>query len=569
MGDEEMSGAGFAETLRVGFESVEVGLLPPTADGLVLGTMQRMRTGRIKALVVIGANEGLLPVAVPKEGLLSDDEKNKLFGQNIELGRREELRIQEEQIAIYKNIAKPDSFLWVGSSISDNDGGKLCPSMVFEKLREIFPDLTLTSDIVSSKEASKLIQSPGNTLKHMTDALRESIVNENQPDPEWLFAAFWNKRNNAAEYKLILDGLFLKNSRERIDTDLVESLFKKEHGEITLSPSRLERYGKCPFAFFTGFGLKPEELRIFEIAGREIGDIYHNCIMRFSKGLTEHGREVSGTDSGWMNVSRVECDSMVDSIIDEEASAYREGVFAQGAEEAYRTERIKAVCRDNAWLLVEHVRRGKIKSMGFEEKFGQSGSLPPIEVGLSNGRKVVIEGRIDRVDTLADGSVKIIDYKSGKEKFNTAEVKAGFRLQLMLYLKAARLHGAEPAGVFYYVIDEKSESRRMDGAVINKTSVIDSIAGDFRSYSDVIPIRKREDGSITGNSAGNLLSEIEFVELQEAVDKKVAEFCNELATGCIDVRPKRSGNMTACTYCGYKSICGFDTKLDGFNYERI
>jgi ATP-dependent helicase/nuclease subunit B len=139
----------------------------------------------------------------------------------------------------------------------------------------------------------------------------------------------------------------------------------------------------------------------------------------------------------------------------------------------------------------------------------------------------------------------------------------------MLYLKAAQGQKAAPAGVFYYMIDEKAETGRMDGVVVDRTSVIDNIDGDFRDYSNIIPVRKLISGAVKGNSRENLLSEVEFRELQDAVDKKVEELCGELMSGRIDVKPKKSGNMIACTYCGYKSICAFDLRIDGFKYENI
>jgi ATP-dependent helicase/nuclease subunit B len=66
IGDQEISGSDYAAIIRAGFESVEMGLIPSTIDQVVVGTMQRTRVGKIKALVVIGANDGILP-ATPVE----------------------------------------------------------------------------------------------------------------------------------------------------------------------------------------------------------------------------------------------------------------------------------------------------------------------------------------------------------------------------------------------------------------------------------------------------------------------------------------------------------------------
>lgn len=55
---------------------------------------------------------------------------------------------------------------------------------------------------------------------------------------------------------------------------------------LSLSPSRLERYARCAFSHLIQYGLKPEERRVFEVAPREIGDIYHQCLMELTAKLT-------------------------------------------------------------------------------------------------------------------------------------------------------------------------------------------------------------------------------------------------------------------------------------------
>ena len=44
------------------------------------------------------------------------------------------------------------------------------------------------------------------------------------------------------------------------------------------------------------YGLKPEERRIFEAGSREIGDVYHDSLMKITSELTEHGLWATVTD---------------------------------------------------------------------------------------------------------------------------------------------------------------------------------------------------------------------------------------------------------------------------------
>ena len=66
-----------------------------------------------------------------------------------------------------------------------------------------------------------------------------------------------------------------------------------------------------------------------------------------------------------------------------------------------------------------------------------------------------------------------------------------------------------------------------------------------------------------------MLDEADFTKLQEAVSEKVNELCRDLLAGKIAVRPKKSGDTSACTWCNYKGICQFDPIFEGCDYERI
>lgn len=605
LGEEKLSVTDMETILRAGFESVEIGILPSTIDEIIVGTMQRTRIGKVKALVVIGANDGILPSAVSGDGILNDDEKAVLFQNAAEICKLDELRSLEEKLAIYRTMTRPEKYLWMSYSISDNDGKELKPSTIFNKMMQIFPEVKLEEDIISKGQPLTLMASKSSSLKHMTAALRDCMEGTPLRD-EWKIALAWYKEREEKLADLVHNGMFFKVKEEPLSKEAADGLYKREEViDLSISPSRLEKFGRCPFAHFIQYGLRPEEKRVFEIAGREIGDIYHLCLMRLSDHLTQKGIPITDKKSRWMHITKEECASFVSEFIDREGVAYQEGILSGGKEESYKASRLKKVCTDAAQILIEHVKQGHIEEVFFEAEFGKSSKkhFPPIEVSLGE-KKVLVEGKIDRVDILPGDYVKIIDYKSGNEKFDVTEAKAGWRLQLMLYLKAATAikakppkeskqesleNGFRPAGVFYFRLDEpminasnmdrenfekkvKEEVRKsfkLDGIMVDEPDVIESIAGDFSGSSDIVSIRRNKEGLVVGTSKDKLLSPEEFSALQQSVDVKITQLCAELAEGNVDIKPKKVKEQTACTYCLYRSICHFDLAFEGCSYEVV
>jgi len=273
-------------------------------------------------------------------------------------------------------------------------------------------------------------------------------------------------------------------------------------------------------------------------------------------------------------------------VVTQQTENYREGLFHLGNEENYRTRRIVDICQKVCWVVIEQVRAGQILDCRFEVPFGRGREISPVEVQL-DGQTAYIEGKIDRVDYLKGDRVKIIDYKTGNESFDIDEAQAGYRLQLMLYLAASMEEKRKPAGVFYFNISEPlidSSSREADpaeiadkvrknfklnGVIVDDPAVINSVAGDFTGYSDILPLRKTKDGEISPTGKGGLLTEEEFGQLQDAVGAKIVEICQNLADGDINIHPMKTRDRSACTYCQYKGICRFDTIFEGCSYNII
>jgi RecB family exonuclease len=90
--------------------------------------------------------------------------------------------------------------------------------------------------------------------------------------------------------------------------------------------------------------------------------------------------------------------------------------------------------------------------MAYEQAFGIQ-DTPPLEIDL-DGEKVLLRGLIDRIDQNADGSLRVVDYKTGSTHLTKEDLIHGRRLQLPLYALAAKeaLKLGEPVEGMYWKI---------------------------------------------------------------------------------------------------------------------
>ncbi|HAT82716.1 MAG TPA: hypothetical protein DCS59_04695 [Eubacterium sp.] len=591
IGDTAFDGAEFLELLTAGLQNAEVGVLPSTVDDIMMGTMQRTRTGDRKALLVIGANDGVLPEKPRDDGLLGMDELEELQAAGHEICKTDSVRVSEERLAIYRNLSRPSEELWISWSQSDTEGKEMRRSGLVEDILGIFPDLSPERDVLNREDGMELVGGRASTLRHLTEGMSRAVRRGEKMDPIWKPVRDWYREHEPDRVRMLDEGLRFENRVPRLSGELTDLLFNRSRQERSLSASRLEKFALCPFSYFVRYGLVPEEERSFEAAKREIGDVYHHCIMNVTRKLSREHR--------WENVTEEECREIVTDAIDRESESYRDGLFRSGGREKYRAERMRDVCYETVLTLVRHARAGKISDSGYEVRFGRAAELAPIVVEV-NGITIYIEGQIDRIDLLENGRVKIIDYKSGDRELKDAEVRAGRSLQLMLYMSAAREDGRrKPAGVFYFHIQEprakmdKASGRvplpeepvdpvpadpflaevekeirkqfRLKGRMVDDPETVEEIAGEFQKTSDVVNLTRSRDGGLRGD----VMTEAEFEELEQAAAEKVVSLCADLAGGRIDIRPMKEGDWTACQYCDYQSVCRFDRSFRGCRYEEI
>ncbi|MBQ1407742.1 MAG: PD-(D/E)XK nuclease family protein, partial [Eubacterium sp.] len=610
IGDVRFEFETFVDLLKEGLKATEIGILPSSRDDMMLGTMQRTRSADVRAVIIIGANEGVLPQAAPEGDILAADEIEFLADCGYDLGRIDRVRVMEERLAIYRNLSKPSDILRISWSSAGTDGKEIRASELVDDIRERFPDLEPENDIFSGP-ADMLIGSPESTMRHLTGELSHASVKRAKLDPVWMAARDWyrgtgnhnsdpDKAARGAGYMSLLG---FDNKTEALPPYLASLMLGgKDHD--SLSPSRLERYAGCPYRYFIEQGLRPTERRPYEAASREIGDVYHNCIMAITSRLTREGL--------WETVTDEQCREIVNETVAKENEAYREGLFSYGGKERYLAARMEDTCYETVRALISQARAGSISYSYYELPFGRPYSgeetepefrLKPMEIDAS-GRKIYIEGRIDRLDILENGRLKIIDYKSGNRKIDLDEMRAGYSMQLMVYMQAAEngLADAEgsggasgegqgtvahgPGGMFYFHIKEPrvtstvlsddvdetidAEIRKqfkLNGILVDDPETIRNITGDFTGRSDVAEsVLLKTDGTYSGKA---VIPEADMRALESEVRNKIGELCEGVMKGEIPIHPIRHKDKQACKYCDIRSICRFDAMYPGCEFNRI
>jgi ATP-dependent helicase/nuclease subunit B len=107
---------------------------------------------------------------------------------------------------------------------------------------------------------------------------------------------------------------------------------------------------------------------------------------------------------------------------------------------------------------------------------------------------------------------------------------------------------------------------KMKGLLLADVKLIKEMDTSIDGDSLIIPARVNKGGDL-GRSSAATAEQFEIVKRH--VRKLLHSLGEEMLKGNISISPYRRKGMTACTYCGYISICQFDTKLSRNNYRNL
>jgi len=601
LGEEVISENEYLAILEAGFEEIKLGIIPPSIDQIIVGDIERTRLKNIKVLFFIGVNDGIIPKANNGGGVISDIEKqiiadgeteldgktvkNKKFlaDNNIELPLTARQRAYVEKFYLYLNLTKPQDRLYITFSSIGLDGKSRRPSYLINNIVKLFDNIQINDEINSDND--KFITNPKTTLSHISSYIGD--YNKLMENETWQGVLKWylTNENWRDSFKKLVEAVFYKNTEKGISKAVAQALYTTE---LNNSVTRLEQYAQCAYAHFLSYGLELREREIYKFMSYDLGNIFHTVLELFSKKLKENNKE-------WKKISDKERNEIIEECVKEATEEYGNKILNSSARNEYIIQRIERIAKRTVWALQEQLKKGDFEPSSYEVSFSTVEDLESVNITLSENEKMKLSGRIDRVDKCEEDKkvyLKIIDYKSGLTSFDMLAVYYGIQLQLVVYMNAAielerrniKNKGKEiaPAGIFYYNIDdpiieadeestqeeineEILKKLKLSGLVNDNLDVIRLLDREFNGRSKVLPISITKDNK----KSDSLISEKQFKIISEYVNDKITQFGKEILAGNISINPYKLKDKSACMYCRYKAICGFDTHIEGNKYRKF
>ena len=540
--------------LQNGLSALELAALPPADGAVICGEIGNVRTAQVRTLFAIGMNDmpgsgdnGLLTV---QEQQAAQEVSGAYLGmtpqESAALGQLDEL----------KALSGAKERIILSYAVADDTGRTLREGEAVQAIRRLFPNMPVYGGL-AQEERVEMLCAKAPALEALAVELSETADGRRELGRQYASAAavLSGEEESARQLFNVTRGLGAPPDK-RLQSTLARTLY----GRPVSSVSRLETFAQCPYKHFVRYGLVPKREQRPGVDAAELGTIYHEAAERFTHAVTALPE--------FPEVSVEVCDKLMDEAVSPLIDAWRESPMGESRRGEAVARRIRRTAKRTARNIVSQYADSSFRPAQMEFVFGQNG-LSPIVLELGDGTFVYLQGRIDRVDVMTGGGLRVIDYKSGSRKFDPTLVYWGLQLQLLLYLAAAlaRVPGSHAAGFFYCRIADptvQTESRIREEV---ERQIAKKLALSGISLSDVTILRAQggqqaamvtKDGKPNGRFAASMVDEAGMEKLLTFARNKAAALADEIYAGEIDDSPVERETFNACQNCEYSAICVFD-----------
>ncbi len=576
--------------------SYDLATIPSNATSIYAGDLKSLK--KCKYLFILGLNSDDFPQKYTENTILSDFDKQTLSDIDIKIDDFGIDVLNQNDEIMHRALTMPSEKLFFSYSEVTTD--KKIPADLFEKSRKILLNTLVTSDKSCNYEF--FYKSKSLALEHLALNGDESTVSEIENS----YFSVLNKRIN-----------------DEILLEMTKNIYYNE-----ISPTQINLYNSCPFAYFLKFGLKLNTKEKMTFNNLLNGNFLHFILEKYIKNIIKtgdfwiknHNNEIidiseikleidenvtllkkqqqsmsklkkqSSIDDASKNISEIsnklevllEKNSYFEEKLNENLSktelnlheiimTYFNEFFASNLSHDIKSVFDMEKVKKNAHILVNNTLK-EIYLSNFKPKY--------CEFLISKERNITynvrvneidfsIKGVVDRIDFCEKNNLlKIIDYKSGKTEYNPTKIANGIDMQMFLYALALENSDfGDSASVSYThsVMPTLSEKPENFEDSVDKNIKRSGISLKSLNNDDKIDNFLQYDFSSEKiYRNSDLLSKEGFENLKNIVNENATKTVHNISNGCINISPYSYKNRTSCDICEHNSICGFCPDYDKF-----
>jgi ATP-dependent helicase/nuclease subunit B len=445
--------------------------------GFFVGGVLAARGLAFRAIVMTGLEDAVFPRRARQDPILDDDERRQLSRELLlpnEPGIPTSDRAAAEERLLFSLVISAASDVIVFSCPLREDASEteVLPSLLYRQSAECLLDAAPRDSRAGLESllapfAARISQAPLDlreydvertvVLAGRGDAAALRFLSEADPR---LAAALRGERDRGRERRFTA---FDAHVDPRVAGAAITAALR-----TAASPTRLEQYAHCPFAWFSSQVLGVDERVPLEeeaLDFRDRGRVFHAALHTFVAGLLASGERFP-LDPAARGLLR--------PVLQDAGRKEFDRVAAESAAPRVLLDAERARLADDldAFLDAEFAASRSAIPASLEARFGES-DLPPLELDI-DGEKIAFRGSIDRIDRdPGTGDAIVIDYKSGApirvdRQEGGADVitslAGGRRLQLPIYaLVAERMLGGNGrvAAAEYYFCATRGKGKRI------------------------------------------------------------------------------------------------------------
>ena len=549
----------FMNQLSVVFTDTAIGSIPANLDEVSAAGAEMARFVGKKHIYLLGVNRGEFPMTVSDNSYFSDRDKAALEKLGLAISPDLDVKNAREFYSFSRAFSfATDSVTLLYTSKTASLGAAL-PSEVISRISEITCQ-AVKPKIISALPLKDRLFSPESALE-MLGTLNAS---EKAGVKRALSDTVYGDVLKISEGKL-------KNDDIVVDEKALGIIVGKN---IYLSQSKIEKFLKCPFRFFSSTYLKLEENEGAEINQLVVGNFIHSVLENLFNKMIREGKSISELDEKEReNLTLAASRKYISEELGDSGSARTEVIL----------ERICRVARPIVDGLCDEFSSCRFTPVCCElhiDSFTEDTPNSIVYETDDKAHRIFIDGFIDRLDTYTDGNdvyVRVVDYKTGMKSFSLDDIKDGENLQMMLYLKAVvetdtaafkQRIGAKPnanlipAGIVYaktsvadITIDKPSDELAL-AEVKASFERLGASLDDEKSLSamnpNYMPVIKARNGTV----APMTYSIEDWERLGEEMKSVILGVTEDITEGRIPAKAKNKSSASApCRDCQYKYLC--------------